>query len=155
LSLRLTYKISEIPFKPETVQVVREVYGIDIGRAKTCAVLVTFKTNEGWTRLERMTYDTGAVVSLLPFRYFSILGVRKFAPIKLSGISPEAEVPARLTKTTLRLIDIMGRASPEIEAWITIAERDDVPRVLGLKDILETHRLTVDSRRNMFYLDFY
>jgi len=38
------------------------------------------------------------VVSLLPGKFRKILGVENFAPVKLSGISPEIEVDAGLTR---------------------------------------------------------
>ena len=155
MSLRLTYRISKIPFLPETVNSVKKVYGIDIGKGEVYGVFVSFRTSEGWTGLHRMIYDTGAVVSLLPLRFYNILGVEKYAPIKLTGIAPEVEVKVRLTRVILRLEDIKRKLSPEIEAWVAIAERDDVPRVIGLKDIANTHKLTVDPREQRFYLDFY
>jgi len=154
LSLRLTYRISKIPFQPETVNSVKRAYGIDIGEGQVYGVFVSFRTREGWTGLHRMIYDTGAVVSLLPLRFYNMLGVQKYAPIKLTGIAPEVEVKARLTRVRLRLEDIEGNLSPEIETWVAIAERDDVPRVIGLKDIANTHRLTVDPKEQRFYLDF-
>lgn len=153
--MRLRYRILELPFRPEAVEAVRKVYGTDISKAQAYAVIASFKTKNRWTRLERMIYDTGAVVSLLPLRYFSMLGIEKFAKVKLSGILPHMEVSARLTRTTLRLHDVEGNVSPEIEAWTAIAERDDVPRIIGLKDIANTHRFIVDPRRKEFYLEFY
>jgi len=102
-----------------------------------------------------MMYDTGAMVSLLPSRFYDILGVEKYASIKLTGISPESEVTARLTGATLRLEDIEGNGSPGMEAWVAIAERDDVPLILGLRDIADTHELIVKPRERIFYLQFH
>ncbi len=64
-----------------------------------------------------MIYDTGAVVSLLPGKFRKILGVENFAPVKLSGISPEIEVDAGLTRAGLRLHDEAGKTSRELKAW--------------------------------------
>ena len=82
-----------------------------------------------------MVYDTGAVVSLLPFRFFDMLSLKKFAPVKLTGISPEMEIAARLVRATLKFIDLKGLESPEIEAWVAIAEREEVSLIIGLKSI--------------------
>lgn len=86
-----------------------------------------------------MIYDTGAVMSLLPSRFYEMLNIEKYAPIKLVGIPPEAEVAARLSRITLKFLDAKGLESPEIESWVAIAERDDVPLIIGLKSIAETH----------------
>ena len=102
-----------------------------------------------------MIYDTGAVISLLPFRFFKMLQLEKFAPIKLSGILPEMEIPARLVRATLKFMDLKGLESPEIEAWIAIVEREDVPLIIGLKSIAETHDFIVNFRNKTFTLDFY
>ena len=101
-----------------------------------------------------MIYDTGAVISLVPVLFQDLLKVERFVPIKLSSISPDAEVGAKLSRTTLRLSDIQGRTSPKIEAWIAIADKNNVPLILGLKDISDTHNFRVDSKKKMFYLDF-
>lgn len=48
-----------------------------------------------------------------------------------------------------------GLESPEIEAWVAIAEREDVPLIIGLKSIAETHDFTVNFREGSFSLAFY
>jgi len=84
-----------------------------------------------------------------------MLNLEKFAPVKLTGISPEMEISARLVRTTLKFVDLKGLESPEIEAWIAIAERDNVPLIIGLKSIAETHDFTVNFRYKSFTLTFY
>jgi hypothetical protein len=101
-----------------------------------------------------MIYDTGATLSLLPSRYADEFEVELHVPIILGGIVPGAQLKATLTKLTLRLEDVYGKTSPEIEAWVAIAERDDVPPVLGMKDVSSTHRLIVDPEEGRFYLEF-
>jgi hypothetical protein len=46
-----------------------------------------------------------------------MLNLEKFATVKLTGISPEMEIPAKLVRATLRFIDLKGLESSEIEAW--------------------------------------
>ncbi len=150
----LTYEILELPFNRDTVESVSNVFGVDLGKAHICPVYVSFKTREGWSRLHRMIYDTGAVISLLPASYYKLLGIQKYASAKLGGITPETEVKVRLAKITFRFVDMKGNTSPELEAWFAIAERDDVPRVIGLKDINTTHKFVVDGRKGIFNLQF-
>jgi len=152
---KLTYRIAEAPFRREVVESVKRVYGLDIGAGWIYRVFAYLRIKNGWTSPFRMIYDTGAMVSLLPSRFYDILGVEKYASIKLMGISPESEVTARLTRATLRLEDIEGNRSPDMEAWVAIAERDDVPLILGLKDVADTHELIVKPRERIFHLQFY
>ena len=41
-----------------------------------------------------------------------------------------------------------------MDAWVAIAEKDNVPLILGLKDVSDRHNFRVDGRRKTFYLDF-
>jgi len=154
LSSKLTYRIAEAEFQPEVVEAIREVYGLDIGKGCVYSVFVSFEAEGDWTGPFWMIYDTGAAVSLLPLRFFDILGVRKYASIKLMGISSEMEIQARLTRAKLRFIDVDGKKSPKIEAWVAIAERNDVPLIIGLKDIANKHIFSTDPKLKLFYLTF-
>ncbi len=155
MSSTLSYKVYQPEFRPEIVESVKRAYGLDIGKAYVYRVLVPFRTKTGWTDSFTLIYDTGAVVSLLPAMFYNLLGVEKSAPIKLSGIVPEVGVEAKLTRTNLRLHDVQGKTSPALEAWIAIAEKDNVPLILGLKDISDNHNFRVDGRRKIFHLDFW
>lgn len=155
MSSTLAYHISLTEFRREVTESVRRVYGLDLGRSYVYNVFASFKTETGWTNPVIMIYDTGAVVSLLPSRFRRILGVKKSAPIKLSGIVPEVEIDAGLTRTEMRLHDESGKTSRGLNAWVAIAEKDNVPTILGLKDVSETHDLRVDSKKKTFHLDFW
>ncbi len=155
MSSTLSYEISQTEFKREPVESVRRIFGLELGTGHVYRVSASFKTKTDWTDPFTMIYDTGAVISLLPAMFYDLLEVvEKSAPIKLSGISPEAEVDARLTRTSLKLQDGQGKTSPKIEAWTAIAEKDNVPLILGLKDVSDTHNFRVDAKKKMFYLDF-
>jgi hypothetical protein len=153
-SSTLSYKVYQPEFRQEIVESVKRLYDLDIGKAYVYRVLVSFRTKTGWTDSFTLIYDTGAVVSLLPAMFYNLLRVEKSAPIKLSGIAPEVEVKARLTRASLRLHDAQGKTSPALEAWVAIADGDNVPLILGLKDVSDTHDFRVDSKKKMFYLDF-
>ena len=155
LSLKLSYRITETIFRREVVDSVKKVYGLDIGKGYLYRVLALFKSRDFWIGPFPMVYDTGAVISLLPLRFFEMLNLEKFAPVKLTAISPEMEIPARLVRATLRFVDLKGLESPEIEAWVAIAEREDVPLIVGLKSIAETHDFMVNFQDKSFTLTFY
>ena len=70
------------------------------------------------------------------------------------GISPEMEIRAKLTRARLRFIDVKGKKSSEIEAWVAIAERNDVPLIIGLKDIADKHSFSTDPKLKQYYLTF-
>jgi hypothetical protein len=70
LSLWLKYRITEVSFRPEIADSVRKVYGVEIGKSYLYRVLALFKSRDFWIGPLPMVYDTGAAVSLLPFRFF-------------------------------------------------------------------------------------
>ena len=150
----LTYEILELPFHRDATESVKNVFGTDLGKVSIYPVYVSFKTKNGWTGLNRMIYDTGAVVSLLPSSYYGLLGVEKHASAKLGGVTPETRLRVRLANIRFRFADLNENISPELDAWFAIAERDDVPRIIGLKDINATHKLVVDAKSGIFSLEF-
>lgn len=114
--MKLSYKVTEVSFRGEVVDSVKRVFGLDIGKGHLYRILTLFKSRDFWIGPFPMVYDTGAAVSPLPFRFFKMLNVERFTPLKLTRISPEMEIPARLIRAILKFIDLRGLESPEIEA---------------------------------------
>jgi hypothetical protein len=101
-----------------------------------------------------MLYDTGAVISLLPSSYYDILKIKKHARARLGGVVPSSQLNVRIVPVTYKFTDLSGNTSKEHEAWFAIADRDDVPRIIGLKDVNMTHTLVVDAKSGTFRLEF-
>lgn len=150
----LTYDIIEFPFNRETSNSVRDNFNTDLGKANLYPVYILLKTPEGWTSPQRMLYDTGAVMSLLPASYYRILGIEKYAVAKLGGVVPNSQLNVRMAPVRYKFSDLAGNSSEEYEAWFAIAERDDVPRIIGLKDVNLTHKLVVNASSGKFSLEF-
>lgn len=155
LSSKLTFKITEVDFRQDIVDSVRRILQADIGKGYIYRVLVSFKSDKGWTQPVSMIYDTGAAVTLLPCRFIPTLGITQMAEASLGGVVPGVALKVALTRLRLRIFDHSGNLSPEIGAWVAVAERDDVPLVLGLKDIADKHIFLVEPREGKFYLEFY
>lgn len=99
-------------------------------------------------------FDTGAGISLLPRYESREIGVERCVPHKLTGISKREEclVPVKISRVKSRLIDSQGSLSPEFELWVAFAERDDVPSILGMKDIINSFKLETDPEEKKLYL---
>ena len=154
LSLRLSYRIAETKFRPDIEDSVRQIFDAELGTSYVYPVAVSFKTTGRWSDPLFMIYDTGATVTLLPARYADTFEVKKSVPIVLGGIVPSAQLKASLARLTLRFEDINGETSPDIQTGTAIAKRDDVPPVLGMKDVAATHKLVVSPKESKFYLEF-
>ncbi|MBI4257717.1 MAG: hypothetical protein HY619_02065 [Thaumarchaeota archaeon] len=154
MSSRLSFNIARTRFRPDIEDSVRKTFRTEIGTSFVYPVAVSFKTSARWSEPLLMIYDTGATVTLLPTRYGDAFEVKTSVPIILGGVVPRARLNASLTRLKLRFEDGDGKTSPEIEAWVAVAERDDVPPVLGMKDISTTHKLVVNPEEGKFYLEF-
>jgi len=153
--VKLTYRFLEVPFRDDAIDSVRQVFQEDLGKSVLYRVFVNFKSTDGeWHGLFPLVYDTGAMITLLPSRMFELLKVGKYATATLRGISPKPELKVRLCKLTLKLQDENGNQSPELSVWTAIAFRDDVPFILGTKDLATKHSLITDFKNMRFSLDF-
>ena len=153
--VKLTYRFLEIPFRDDAVSSVEQVFKEDLGKSVLYGVLASFKSSDGkWHGLFRMIYDTGAIITLLPARMLDLLKIERYATASLRGISPKPELRVRLCKLPLKLHDEEGNQSHEHQVWTAISFRDDVPFILGMKDLATRHSLSTDVRKKKFSLDF-
>jgi len=153
--VRLTYRFLEVPFRDDATSSVRQVFQEDLGNSVLYRVFANFKSADGkWHGLFPLIYDTGAMITLLPSRMFELLKVGRYATATLRGISPKPELRVRLCKLTLKLQDENGNESTELSAWTAISFRDDLPFILGMKDLATKHSLIADFKNVRLSLDF-
>jgi len=153
--VRLTYRFLEVPFRDDAIDSVRQVFQEDLGRSVLYRVFANFKSTDGeWCGFFPLIYDIGAIITLLPSRMFKLLKVNRYAKATLRGISPKPELKVRLCRLTLKLQDENGNQSPELSVSSAISFRDDVPFILGMKDLATKHSLIADFKNVRFSLDF-
>ena len=153
MSYKLVFNFDESRLKPELEQTIREKFQTEFGVVTTIPVTVQLLKADGrWTTVEAF-FDTGAVISLFSKQVGEEIGITRFVPHRLSGISKREEcmLAVRLAKARARLVDIMGNTSPELDIWVAFAE-EPVPHVLGMKDIINKFRLESDPVEKKFYL---
>lgn len=101
-----------------------------------------------------MTFDTGASISLVP-KYIGVeLSVQTYVPHELIGIAKRKEcmVQVKISRVVMKIEDVYGNVSPEFDVWVAIAERDDVPTVLGMKGILNNFWFESDPLQEKLYM---
>lgn len=127
----------------------------EFGLLTSVPILARFKKPDGsWTRRIVMVFDTGATISLLP-KYVGVqLSVQRYVSHRLIGIAKrkECEIPVKIAQVVMRIEDMYGVTSPELQVWVAIAERDDVPIVLGMKGIMSNFRFEADPSEEKLYL---
>jgi len=94
----------------------------------------------------RMFFDTGASISLLPKSMLDDLKVDKWVEHKMRGVikKEECKISLKLCRVIARLEDDFGNRSPEFEVWVGIADTEEVPALLGMKDIINSFKAGMD-----------
>jgi len=114
-------------------------------------VAVQFRTQANWAGPYDALLDTGAPAALLPQSLWSAAQHTVIAQgrhIAIAGRTLEANVG----RVTCRLLDERRRSRPlEIHAFLSLT--DDVPLILGFKDVLTDFPLHLDYRRRRAYIN--
>lgn len=156
MSYRLVFPFEESRISPKIAEEIKKELNLDFGFVTSIPVLARFLKADGTWRTVEMVFDTGAGISLLPRYVVEEIGVKKYVNHKLSGISKREEclIPVKISKVRTKLIDSKGNMSPEFEIWVAFADRDDVPSVLGMKDIIDNFRFTSNIKEKTLYLEW-
>lgn len=93
--------------------------------------------------------DTGATLSLFPFRIWRGADYQIIGGVRVGGVVPldQCRVPAKLARISCALSDGTTLIGPlSIHAFL--AESDDVPLLLGVSDLIETGTLLVSLNKS-------
>lgn len=155
MSSKLIFDFRKVRIKPELEESFRKEFEEEFGFIISFPVLVQFLRKDGsWMTLEAI-FDTGASISLFSKQVGDEIGIEKYVPHRLTGISrkDECSIPVRITKVKARLIDSIGNVSPEFDLWVAFAEIS-VPHVLGMKGIAERFEFKTDLKAKRLYLEW-
>lgn len=116
---------------------------------------VAFKTKDGFTGPYPAIVDTGAPVSLIPYRLWSRSDTEILGNYTIKGIVPKKEcfLSVKIGKISCILINRYGKIKPlTIKAYFSSS--DEVPLILGFKDLLERAKIHIDTSKNLSYLEY-
>jgi len=125
---------------------------LDIFAIRLCCD-VTFKTSSGFTKPHCAVIDTGAPLSLLPLYIWEQCKVEKIRDSVIRGVVPRPEcvLPVTLANLTCMLVDGQNKTS-ELPIKAQLAHTDEVPLVIGFRDLLDSVELHIDYKRKVAYL---
>jgi predicted aspartyl protease len=126
----------------------RKVTGIEVIRLFAS---VQFKNPTDWSKAYRAIVDTGAPISLLPAFVWKKLDRVELADHHVGGVGG-ARLPVKVAKVTCFLEDGRNRTK-EMEIHAFLAQTDDVPLILGFKDLLARLVLHCDYRRQIAFVE--
>ncbi len=114
-----------------------------------------FKTPQGWTEARYTIMDTGAHTSLLPLSLWKKLETNILADYFVRGLVPnkECKMDVKVGWITGVIMDNEGNATSEIKFRAFLALVDNIPLIIGFKDLLEKYHLEIDVRANIAFIE--
>ena len=128
-----------------------KVKGIEIVRLRC---YVQFEKRAGGIGIHDAIVDTGAFISLIPFSIWKEVEVDRVADHRVGGLipNPECSIPVIIGRIGLRLVD-EERQTEKIDVYAYLALTDEIPLILGFKDLLAPFRVCFDYKENSAWLE--
>ena len=100
---------------------------------------VTFRKLQGWTEVLHAIIDTGAHTSTLPKWLWSEIERTKLTDHHVRGLVPGKECVMDVEVAWVRamIVDVEGNRTDEIRFRALLVPSDEIPIVIGFKDLLE------------------
>ena len=123
-----------------------EYIDLDINAIRLCVNLI-FKCNKKFTDSYRFIVDTGAPLSLVPPYIWKDCDTRIIRPSQITGVVPlpECSLPVTLAEIVCKLVD-QNSESREFKIKAHLAHTDEVPMIVGFKDLLDCMKLEMDYK---------
>lgn len=117
---------------------------------------VQFKKLKGWTEPSQAIIDTGAYTSLFPISLWQDFEVKIISDHYVRGLVPkkQCKIDVRIGWISCKVIDKEGNITPEIKFRAFLALVDNIPLILGLKDLLDKFKLIIDPIEKSGYIEF-
>ncbi len=117
--------------------------------------IIILKTKSGWSKPRFSIIDTGAHTSILPLTVWKEADVEIFGDYFVRGLVPKEEcvLPVKIGWIHGMIIDRLGNRTSELRFRAYLAPTDDVPLIIGFKDLMEKCELQFDSKSLIGYIE--
>jgi len=125
--------------------------GIEIVRLRC---YVQFEKTSGDVSIHDALIDTGAFISLIPFSIWKDADVKRLGSHSVGGIISKQEcvIPVIIGKVDIRLIDEENQTE-KINIHAYLALTDEIPLIIGFKDVLSSFRICFDYKKDAAWLE--
>lgn len=140
----------------------RKIYDLDLLRKLPdynsllrLSCIMKFKTKDGWTELKNAIVDTGAHTTLIPLSLWKRLQVNLLADHHVRGLVPkeECKLAVKVGWVAAVIIDPKGNQTGEIKLRAFLASTDEIPIIVGFKDLLDKFKVCFDPMSGTGYIE--
>jgi len=126
----------------------------DYGSLLRVMAKVRFKTPSGYTKPYDAVVDTGAPTSLLPLDIWQDIEKTILADYVVRGVSPkpECKIDVKISKIGCIVFDELGNQK-ELDVFAYLALVEDVPLILGFKDLLEKFDIQINFSEDKAWIE--
>lgn len=114
-----------------------------------------FKTPQDWSKTYNAIIDTGATITLIPLSIWQDINTEIIADHLVSGIisNEECKVPVKIAKVRIIIFDLSGNCTDELEITSYLSLLENVPLLLGFKDLLSRFKVCFDYEKREGYIE--
>ena len=115
---------------------------------------IQFRTPTGWSKIYDAIVDTGAHAPVIPYNIWKDLDVNVMANYEIKGLNSRKEcaIPSIIGKVVCILSDDQGNQSKEIETISFLAYTNEIPLIIGFKNLLSKFKVCFDYIKEDAYL---
>jgi hypothetical protein len=113
------------------------------------------KTKYGWSKPRLAIIDTGAHTSILPLTVWEEADVEIIGGHFVRGLVPREDcvLPVKIGRVHAVILDRLGHQSSELTFRAYLAPTDDVPLIIGFKDLMDRCELQFNSKSLTGYIE--
>ena len=118
---------------------------------------IVLKTKSGGSKPRFTIIDTGAHTSIFPLTVWEEADVEVIGDYVVSGLVPKKEcvLPVKIGWVCAIILDKFGRQTNELKFRAYLALADDVPLIIGFKDLMDNCKLQFNSRSSSGYIEIF
>lgn len=115
---------------------------------------VQFKTENDWSKPENVIIDTGAHSSIIPNTVWRNVDHEILTDLSIKGLvnREECMIPGWIGTLELKFLDARNNETAPFKIHALFASIDEIPLLIGLKDLLDSMEINLNKRAGEAYL---
>jgi len=118
---------------------------------------IVLKTKSGWSKPRFAIIDTGAHTSIFPLTVWEEADVEVIGDYNVRGLVPKEEcvLPVKIGLVCAVIFDKFGNQTSELKFRSYLALTDNIPLIIGFKDLMDKCELKFNSKNASGYIEIF